>query len=295
MPFFAALIALFLSFVPPAHAQSRETVKDIPAPLVPLADKGAQLRYLGTEHGMEGWIAMFQGQEQFYYITPDKKGFVTGLMFGEDGKPITINQVRDLQKQGGAVLDMLAEGGEGTAATAEAEQTPASVMDVAKTKTPGERMFADIEGSNWIPLGNLNAPVIYSFIDPNCPHCHEFITDLRKNYIDKGLVQVRLIPVGFQQGSLAQAAFLIAAPNAPDLFLKHLDGDAGALPAKNDVSTQAVQKNMALMQSWKFNVTPLTTYRSRTGEVKIVRGRAKDVQALIADLPNASTPAQQAP
>ena len=101
-------------------------------------------------------------------------------------------------------------------------------------------------------------------------------------------MQVRIIPVGFQEGSLAQASFLLASPDAEQRFYKHLDGDKEALPAKSDVSTQAIMKNMALMQTWKFNVTPLTVYRSRTGEIKIVRGRAKDTQGLIADLPAAS-------
>jgi hypothetical protein len=36
-------------------------------------------------------------------------------------------------------------------------------------------------------------------------------------------------------------------------------------------------------------VTPLTIYRSRSGEVKIVRGRPKDVTSILADLPAPSS------
>lgn len=281
--FLLSLMALALSF--PVLAQTKNAaIPSVPEALVPLEERGAQLRYLGTENGMEGWIAIYQGQEQYYYVTPDKKAFVTGLMFAQDGRPITIDQVKDLQKQAGVSLDLLTED-KPAEQKLEKLSDVKSVTDGLSVKTPAERMFADVENSNWISLGQEGAPVIYSFVDPQCPHCHEFIEDVRKKYIDAGTLQVRIIPVGFQQGSLAQAAFLLGAPDAAERFFKHLDGDKDALPAKSDMSTQAVQKNMALMQAWKFNVTPLTVYRSASGEVKIIRGRAKDVPGMMADLP----------
>ncbi len=277
----------------PAIAQDKNAgIPDVPEALEGLVQRGAQIRYLGKEHGLEGWIAIYQGQEQYYYVTSDKKAFVTGLMFGADGRPITIEQVRDLQAQGGQVLDLLAE--PAPSATGEASEKPLqSLAETMKSQTPSERLFTDVENSNWIRLGSESAPVIYSFVDPQCPHCHAMMEEMRKDYIDKGLVQVRIMPVGFQQGSLAQAAFLLAAPNPAELFYKHLDGDTTALPAKSDISTQAIQKNMALMQAWKFNVTPLTIYRAKDGTVKIVRGKPKDIPALLADISAVSTnPAQ---
>jgi hypothetical protein len=38
------------------------------------------------------------------------------------------------------------------------------------------------------------------------------------------------------------------------------------------------------MQSWKFDVTPMVFYRSKAGDVKIVRGRPQDIPALVDDL-----------
>lgn len=264
----------------PVFAQTGGPIPDVPEALEGLVDRGAQIRYLGKQHGLDGWIAIYQGQEQYYYVTADKKAFVTGLMFGADGRPITVEQVRDLQAQGGAVLDLLAEADE---APTVQQNTLSKIGDVMKTESPAERMFSDIQNSNWIRLGNENAPVIYAFVDPQCPHCHEMMKQMRGE-IDAGRVQVRIVPVGFVQGSLAQAAFLIAAPNGADLFFRHLDGDQNALPAKSEISTQAVQKNMALMQAWKFNVTPLNVYRAKDGTVKIVRGVPKDIPALLGEL-----------
>ena len=35
-------------------------------------------------------------------------------------------------------------------------------------------------------------PVIYTFIDPECPHCHDLIQDFRTSgFLEKGLVQLQ--------------------------------------------------------------------------------------------------------
>lgn len=283
-----SLALMLCALSAPAFATDKAApAPDVPEALEELVSRGAQIRYLGKEHGLDGWIAIYQGQEQYYYVTSDKKAFVTGLMFGADGRPITIDQVRNLQSQGGALLDLLADGPEAAQAPQEAAPIQ-SLADTMKSQTPSERLFREVENSNWIAIGKEGAPVVYSFVDPQCPHCHAMMKELRKDYIDTGLIQIRIMPVGFQQGSLAQAAFLLAAPNGAELFLRHLDGDENALPAKGDISTQAVQKNMALMQAWKFNVTPLSIYRGRDGSVKIIRGKPKDAQTLLSDLPQGS-------
>jgi thiol:disulfide interchange protein DsbG len=286
---FLSIALLLCAFSSPAFATDKAApAPELPEALEELVSRGAQIRYLGKEHGLDGWIAIYQGQEQYYYVTADKKAFLTGLLFGADGNPITINQVRNLQAQGGALLDLLAEG----PAVAEKPQEAAPIQSLAETmksQTPSERLFREVENSNWIAIGKDGAPVVYSFVDPQCPHCHAMLADLRKDYIDTGLIQIRIMPVGFQPGSLAQAAFLLAAPNGAELFLRHLDGDEQALPAKGDISTQAVQKNMALMQAWKFNVTPLSIYRGQDSTIKIIRGKPKDAKTLLSDLPQGSS------
>lgn len=261
----------FLSFVAliaaPSFAQSKskEAIPDVPKVLEALSDRGAQFRYLGTEHGMDaGFPRIYQGQEQYYYITQDKKAFVTGLMFGEDGRPVTIDQVQALQAAGGDVLDILATDQKAPEETT----TKDSILDAAQMKTPAERMFSDVESSNWLRLGSESAPVVYSFVDPNCPHCHDFINDVRKkDYLNQGVMQLhRIIPVGFIEGSLPQAAFLLASPEPEQRYFQKISGWRQG-SAQGDIS-QAVQKNMALMQAWKFNVTPLTVYRSKSGEIR---------------------------
>lgn len=283
MRFLTAFIFSTLLIVPQT-VKAQESIPKMPDALQLLVDRGAQARYLGKRHGMDGWITIFQGQEQYYYVTPDGQGFLMGLLFDKDGTMATVEQVRDLQSQSGEVLDFLAADrpiDDQDLATAIRETNEAF-----EYKTPAERMFADVENSNWIEFGSRDAPVIYSFMDPQCPHCHEFMKDMKQAYIEKGLVRVRMIPVGFREETLAQSAFLLAAPDAKERWYNHLDGDASALPAKAGTSTQGIQKNLALMQTWKFDVTPMTIYRGKDGKVKIIRGRAGNMADILADLPS---------
>jgi len=264
-----------------ATAQTQRNAPPLPPPLQNLADEGAQLRYLGTQFGMDGWIAIQGGQEQYFYVTPGGEGFVMGLLFDRNGRMQTVRQVSELQERSGVTLDLLARDDLVPA-------NPAAQLTEDRTrefKTPAEQLFEDMTRSNWIPLGEDSAPAIYVFVDPQCPYCHALIQDMRANYIDNGRVQVRMIPVGFQSGSMEMSAFLLAAPNPQRRWYRFLDGDADAVPVAQDINQQGVQRNMAIMQSWKMNVTPLTVYRARDGSVKIVEGRIRDLPGLLADLP----------
>jgi len=258
------------------HAQ--EAVPKLPAPIQNEVDNGAQIRFLGRDKGFDGWIVIKNGQEQYFYVKPDGSAFIMGLLFDDKGEVITVDQVQRLQKSDGTLLDALAS------ETLTTDGNSKNQEQAFEFKTPSERLFFDIENSNWVPIGETGAPILYSFIDPQCQHCHTFIDSIRKDYIEKGRVQVRLIPVGFREETRAQAAFLMATPNPQERWFKHMDGDETALPAKSELNQQGVQRNLSLMQSWKLNVTPMLVYRGKDGSVKIVRGKPQDPAGVIADI-----------
>ncbi len=261
-----------------ASAQENNTLlPSLPAPLQNLVNEGAQIRFLGKDFGVEGWVAIKNGQEQYFYVLPNTKAFISGLLFDDAGKAVTIDQVNRLRAQSSDLLDQLAE----DAPVQEAKQK--AQAEKYEFKTPAEQLFWDIENSNWVAIGQAGAPVFYSFIDPQCPHCHAMLEELRPD-IEAGRVQVRMIPVGFKEETRAQAAYLLATPSAEQIWWRHMDGDASALPAKREINDQGVQRNLAIMQSWKLSVTPLIVYRGVDNQVKIVRGKPKDKEAMIADL-----------
>lgn len=259
-------------------SMSTAPLPEMPDPLKNLSAEGAQIRYLGREYGFDAWLTVKNGQEQYFYVLPDRSAFLMGVLFDPQGKLVTVEQVSRLRQSGDDILEQMGE----------------SEFEKMRNKTPeekyellssSEKLFYDIEQSNWVPIGRMGAPVVYAFVDPQCPHCHNLMTTLREGkYFQDGKIQVRLIPVGFRQETIAQAAYLIAAPDPQERWFRHMEGDPDALPAKAGINDQGVQRNMAIMQSWKFNVTPLIIYRALDGTVKIVQGQPADMDAMIEDI-----------
>lgn len=262
------------------QAQNASPLPKLPVPIQNLVNEGAQIRYLGKDYGLDAWITIKNGREQYFYVLPDQSAFLTaGMLFDSKAQNITIEQVRRLQENESDVLDILADD-----YTPAIEQQQAESTDRLEFKSPSEQLFYDIENSNWVSLGQAGAPIMYSFIDPMCPHCHEMIKDLKVKYLDTGRMQLRIIPIGFREETRAQAAFLLAAPDSEERLYKHLQGDKEALPARSEINQQGVQRNLAIMQAWKFDVTPMNIYRAKDGTVKIVRGRPQDITNLVGDL-----------
>ena len=272
-----ALCGAFLLFSTVAQAET--PLPEMPQPIRNLAQEGAQVRYLGRDYGLDAWITIKNGQEQYFYVLPDQSAFVMGVLFNPKGEMITVKQVQKLRSKGDSLLDELADDQVGMAPEAEPQEKK------VEFSSPSERLFYSVENSNWVPIGQIGTPVVYAFIEPACPHCHEFIKELKtKGYLDQGKVQVRMIPVGFTDETRAQAAYLLATPNPQERWFRHIDGDPEALPAKQGISQQGVQRNMAIMQSWKFTATPMVIYRGKDGTVKLIQGRPQDIDAMIADI-----------
>lgn len=276
----AFILSLFLMLATAAGAWAAEGGAEPPLPdlLKTLQDQGGQVRYLGRHNGLDGWITVKNGQEQYFYAPEDGQSLLMGLLFDKDGKLVTVRQVQALQAKSGDVLNMFAE-----KLPEKADDAPPDHVK-KEFKTPSEQLFADVSAANWIALGKKDAPVIYSFIDTQCPHCRAYMKDIRKNYIDNGLVQVRIIPVGLNSATRNQGAVLLALPDPQVQWYKFLDGDDSALPVTPGINEQGVERNMAILQSWKFDATPITIYRAANGQVKIVQGRPRDIGALVRDL-----------
>jgi len=262
------------------QAQNASPLPKLPVPIQNLVNEGAQIRYLGKDYGLDAWITIKNGREQYFYVLADQSAFLTaGMLFDSKAQNVTIEQVRRLQESDSDVLDILADD-----YTPAIEQQQAESADRLEFKSPSQQLFYDIENSNWVSLGQAGAPIMYSFIDPQCPHCHDMIMDLKVKYLDTGRMQLRIIPIGFREETRAQAAFLLAAPDSEERLYKHLQGDKEALPARSEINQQGVQRNLAIMQAWKFDVTPMNIYRAKDGTVKIVRGRPQDITNLVGDL-----------
>lgn len=267
-----------------AFAQTVPATPPMPEVLEELASRGAQVRFLGSENGLNGWATILQGQEQYFYVTPNGDAVLMGLLFDKTGRAITVEQVARLQQSDtslGALSSIAVPEPEASDPVARLRDQLRQQVDMPP---PAEQMMADIEAANVLTLGKADAPVVYAFVDPQCPHCHSLMQDLRKDLLPQGKIQVKLIPVGLRDDTKAQAAYMLAAPDATDRWYRHLDGDKDALPVDSTLNRQGVERNLIIMQNWKFDATPIMVYRDRNGAVKIVRGRPRDLNQIVADL-----------
>ncbi len=263
--------------VTPSLAQN--SIPDMPDPIKNLADQGAQIEYMGRDNGFDSWLSVKNGQEQYFYVPPGGDGFVMGVLFDNKGRVVTAEQINRLRKEDNNLLDNLS----GSALNANSINTPDDKR--FEFKSPSERLFHETENTNWVSIGYKQAPVVYALIDPQCPHCHAMLNEINADgYLDRGALQLRLIPVGINADNKAQAAYLIATPNPQERLFKFLAGDLDALPVRDDINIQGVERNLEYVKSWKFDVTPMLVYRNKDGEVKIVRGKPQDIPAMLADL-----------
>lgn len=292
-------VILVLAAAGAASARAEEKLPDLPEPLQNMVSEGAQIRYLGREHGLDGWLTIQNGQEQYFYVTADGQAILLGILFNNKGDALTLQQVNAIRQKEGPAIDRLvgftpreeAKPNLGaatapTAASAIPDLSDPQAMVKAATKSKAEQLYQSVETANWITIGDKSAPAFYSFIDPECPHCHDLIEDFRKSgALERGLVQLRLIPVGVLSDiSLKEAAYLLASPNPQKDLFDHLDGKTNALLVNDNANTQGVQRNMQLMQDWKLDATPFSVYKDMSGKIKILQGRPEDIKRLIAEL-----------
>jgi thiol:disulfide interchange protein DsbG len=274
------LTALLIICVLPvsAGAQGVDNRPPLPDALDNLVKEGAQVRYLGDKHGMDGWLMIKNGQPQYFYVAPDGQAILTGLMFNSEGDNVTARQLQALRGEEGKSLDAL---------TQSADKSGFEMPEVRQPKSRSEKMYSAIKASNWFVLGQPQAPVVYAFIDPQCPHCHDFINTLRdRGLIENGRVQLRVIPVAvINKQSLYQSAYLLAASDPSGRLLSHIDGEE-SLPVQRDMNTQGVQRNMTVMKDWGLKSTPFVVYKDKGGEVRVIQGNPDDTAGLVKELPS---------
>jgi thiol:disulfide interchange protein DsbG len=263
-----------------AHAADQ---KPLPAFLLQIQSQGAEIHYLGNDLGVDGWMALYQGNEQFFYIPPSGNAIITGLLMNPKGEIITADQVLALSKKKPEFdyLDSIQT--PDTASATETKDTQSSSAQLS------EQLFGQLEQSHFMSLGKKGAPIIYSFVDPNCPHCHKLIRQLQQTLLKEDKIELRAVLVGFKDGSLKQAAYMLNQPNADDIWAHIVAGQKDIFPkdlqSSATILTAPIEENMQLMQQWNLTDTPTSFYRDATGKIQVIRGIPKDMDAIYKTLP----------
>ncbi len=142
----------------------------------------------------------------------------------------------------------------------------------AELHTPGPdygTLWADLAQSAYVEVGsNPAAPVIYVFVDLNCPYCHQTWTWLA-DYRER--LTVRWVPVAILGADSAPKAAAVLADADPAARLDALMQDFRApLAAAPDSATQQAQDarlaaNLKLMERSGAGGTPALVLRNASG------------------------------
>lgn len=264
----------------------------LPKPLEIQRNNGAQPYYLGRFETLDGWVMVREGQPEFYYATPDGRAVVMGFLFDGQGNLITGEQLKtiDMAKKK-TIADIVAP----TAAPQNQPAVPAPDAATAAAPQqlqatpaanggPSEMLMAELDGAAAMVFGDATKPTFHAFIDPNCSHCRQFLREMEP-FANAGKLAIRIIPVGYDDRSMAQGAYALAISDGAKRFVELAKGSDKALEPPAGIMTETVSNNRKIMTNWRFDATPIIVYRAfGTNEVKIIRGRPLDPAAVVKDL-----------
>lgn len=279
-PFLVLALAFLISQSSVVFAQT-EKQPDTPPFIKGLEEKGATIKYLGNDLGLNGWLVIADGAAEYVYTTADGKANIAGFLIDETGAVVTQEQMTTFMEENKEFMEILS-------AQAGAQTQVQDAGDSAEQKgnsDKAQKLFEDIEKTNWVVLGQPNAPIIYTIIDPECPHCHAMIDDLnRGEAFQNGALQMRAVPVGLtSKTSLYRAENLLRSGTAAVDLMELAKVDGKQVSDAEPDGLDLVKKNMSFLQEWGLDVTPFTVYKDQTGQIKVVRGVPDDMQALIDD------------
>jgi thiol:disulfide interchange protein DsbG len=147
-------------------------------------------------------------------------------------------------------------------------------VDLSKYAPALESAPAIVEGAK----GKAVKSTIYAFMDPNCIFCHLTWKALQP-YEAAGL-QVRWIPVAFQQASSAGKAAALLESKDPQAMLRHGEStyveekeSLGIDPIPVSAATKAkIDANSKLMADMGFSGTPTVLYKDASGAYVAIQG-----------------------
>lgn len=187
--------------------------------------------------GLTAIVADNGKEQRLFYLTPDGRSLILGVLFDAKGRNLT-------------QLDMAKAQPASTAAVPSAGQDK-SAIDL-------QGVLDRASKAAWIADGT-KGKIIYAIFDPNCMYCHRLHGNLR-SLIAEGKVQVRWIPVSIltDSGDGAIAAIFGAKDRAAALtsaFDHMLAPAAVSQPVK-----LAVARNVLLLRDTGYAGVPVLLY-----------------------------------
>lgn len=240
----SAVVAAFSGFA--VAAPSGQVMKPTPVEQH-LMSKGVKIvQAFPSASGLKAIVADNGKDKRLFYVTPDGKSLITGMVFDSVGNNISTN-----------------------------DMSRAGVTDAGGTKTLSdaqlESVWARAGKLNWVLEGSPAAKkVVYVFFDPNCPYCHRLWTTMR-SAVQSGKVQVRWLPVAILKDDSKNLAAAIYEAKNPSQAMAQMVNRQLKPVRISDAVNKSVAYNLLLLRDTGYTGVPTIIFRSG-GKIRSAMG-----------------------
>lgn len=215
-----------------------------------LAKKGFHIKTRFKAPGnLTGFVGKIPGNHwTIIYVTPDGKHALYGVLFNQKAQNLT-----------------------------------ASELSRFAPRPDYKNAFLRLKKADWIKEGAAHPKrIVYAFIDPNCPYCHQLWAAARHAY-SKGL-QIRYIIVAILGPSSKTKAAAILESQSPAKALdknerRFASGGIKPIPHPSKGTRKILQRNLKLMARFDFDGTPGIVYHT-THQIQRIDGLPPSQAAL---------------
>ena len=284
-----------LPIAPPAPSSSvpvSPPVAPVPAEAYPMAiqtllDRGGRLAGRGVVGDLPFWTIETPAGQQTYVTSP-RGLMIRGQVYDSGGLlkldttaavPVILDPARQ-RRQG---LEPLLGGidpvpppsaglTDGSPPAPALDDSLAAVETLVRGATGPEAVWADLGQATAIEEGARDAPLVYAFIDPYCPYCHQQWRLLRQAITD-GRLRVRWVPVVVLEASKRQLPRVLGLlpPTDAEGLARWMTHHVGEF--RTDAQAKlALARNQALFGRLQANKVPALLYRAADGQVILRAG-----------------------
>ena len=279
----------------PVTASNRPLTKaetDAVPALKRIASAGATLYPLGIEHGMRAIFARAADGKHFqvFYVTPDGKAEIGGIMWNAAGRNITLNEVRAIP---GVVptVRIGAPAGSKPTQTVIYGKDPSRKPDPAAFRAPGPSPSVAASAAAILhqaaetthgTAGQPDAPRVWMLMDPLCMYSQRAMQELQP-FVSSGKVRVSVIPLSIldyeDHGESTKKALVMVSQPPPAMAADWIDE---GLPGKATPGAAAkLAVNMAFAREVGLRGTPTFLWRAADGRIARYNGLPPDMGSLV--------------
>lgn len=251
--------------------------------------------YLGASNSIDMWLSVGSNGMEVLSTTLDGKSLIVGPVYDREGKNIISTNINKLIPGLGEAIYIYSQKNVRDNIDAEilAFQQINEVRQAAIDRKEDDvnadltsLMWKALGDSNYIELGDPDAPIIYMFSDIFCGHCSSLLTDLRP-YIKSKNIRLRYIPIGILSNESIIGALGILSSADPKLAWHEYYDNHNALVLKTEATDKGIKNletNLMLFDNLGLKGTPSLFYKTRGGEVKFLYGKPSSIEDFINDI-----------